>query len=270
MPPLRPIQATTAGPLARRPDSLRTPAIRPKLGPSLVLLAVAIGAASVASAQPPDLGSAAEIACAPRFAAGTTLSTLAVLGSQDGTAKFYYGPSDTLLISGGHADGVEIGQEYFVRRVVSSRFNATAASVLHTAGWVRIVGADREVSIAEVVHICDGLRQGDFLEPLVLPEDVEVHAGGEPDYDNAGKILFGLDGRLLIAEHQYFVVGLGSDNDVAPGQRFTVFRHTLGGLNAVTEIGEAVAVSVDDEWTTARLIHLSDVVEVGDLIAPLR
>ena len=270
MPPLRPTQSRKARPLPRRPDSLHIRTLRPDLGPLLVLLAAAIGTASVASAQPPDVGRASEIACAPRFAAGTTLSTLAVLGSQDGTAKLYFGPSDTLLISGGHADGVEIGHEYFVRRVVSSRFNASAASVLHTAGWVRIVGADREVSIAEVVHVCDGLRQGDFLEPLVLPADVDVHAGGEPDYDNAGKILFGLDGRLLIAEHQYFVAGLGSANDVAPGQRFTVFRHTFGGLNAVTEIGEAVAVAVDDEWTTARLTHLSGVVEVGDLIAPQR
>ena len=135
---------------------------------------------------------------------------------------------------------------------------------------MRIVGADREVSIAEVVRACDGLRQGDFLEPFALPETIEIHAAGEPDYDNPGKILFGLDGRALIAEHQYFVVGLGSLNDVVPGQRFTVFRHTLGGFTAVTDLGEAVAVAVDDGWTTARMTSLRDVVEVGDLVAPQR
>ena len=235
-----------------------------------MLLATAIGTAAVAAAQPPDIGRASEIACAPRFAAGPARSTLRVIGSQDGEAKSYFGPSDTLLISGGHSSGVEIGQEYFVRRVVSSRFNSSAASVLHTAGWIRIVGADREVSIAEVVRVCDGLRQGDFLEPFTLPETIEVHAAGEPDYDNPGKILFGLDGRVLIAEHQYFVVGLGSLNDVVPGQRFTVFRHTLGGFTAVTDLGEAVAVAVDDGWTTARMTRLRDVVEVGDLVAPQR
>ena len=257
-------------PLLRRPDSLFLTANRSGPARLIVVLATALGSVAVASAQPPDTGRAAEIACAPRFAAGPTASTLTVLGSQDGTARSYFGPSDTLLISGGHTDGVEIGQEYFVRRVVSSRFNASGASVLHTAGWVRIVSADREVSIAEVVRVCAGLRQGDFLEPLALVENIEVLAPGEPDYDNPGKILFGLDGRSLIAENQYFVLGLGSTNDVVTGQRFTVFRHTLSGLAAVTELGEAVAVAVDGEWTTARMTRLRDVVEVGDLIAPQR
>jgi hypothetical protein len=47
-------------------------------------------------------------------------------------------------------------------------------------------------------------------------------------------------------------------------------RHTLGGLRAVTERGEASAVAVESDTTPARIIHLRDIVEIGDLVAPQR
>ena len=54
---------------------------------------------------------------------------------------------------------------------------------------------------------------------------------------------------------------------VSPGQRLTVFRSTLGGLGAVTELGEAIAVVVDTDATAARMIRLRGPVEIGDLVA---
>ena len=234
------------------------------------LLLVLVASLRMTAAQATDVGQESEIACAPRLAAADTSATLTILGSQEGTAKSYFGPSDTLVISGGYSAGVEVGQEYFVRRVVSSRFGDAMTPVLHTAGAVRIVAVDPDMSIAEVVRLCGGLQPGDFLQPLELPESAQVLAPGEPDFDNPGRILFGLDGRALIAENQYFVLGLGSTQAVVPGQRFTVFRYTLGGLSTVTELGEAVAVVVEGDWTTARMTSLRDVVEVGDFIAPHR
>ena len=100
--------------------------------------------------------------------------------------------------------------------------------------------------------------------PAVAP----IAAPGAPDYDNSGVILFDLDGRSLIATHQHFVLNLGTMHGIVPGKRLTVFRHTLGDQRAITELGEAVAVAVDTESTTARLMRMRDVVEVGDLIAP--
>ncbi len=82
--------------------------------------------------------------------------------------------------------------------------------------------------------------------------------------------MFGLDGRSLIAEHDYFVLSLGDAHGVSSGQRLTVFRHTLEDLRAVTELGEAVAVVVNTDTTTARMVRLRDIVEIGDLVAPQR
>ena len=94
---------------------------------------------------PRAVGGEADIACAPRLSTSPPDTTLTIVGSQEGTTKLYYGPSDTLVIGAGHTQGIDAGQEYFVRRVVSlGRLGNNAPLVLHTAGWgVRIIAAER-------------------------------------------------------------------------------------------------------------------------------
>lgn len=256
---------------------MRTTLTRHRLpSPASLLLAAAIVASpGLAAGQRPDPasepGTPAEIACAPRLASSIGDRALTVVGSQEGTAQSFFGPTDTLIIGGGRADGVDVGQEYFVRRLVSpGRAIGRTGTVLHTAGWVRIIATEREASVAEVVGVCGSLQHGDFLEPLQWPDPFTVSDPGEPDYDHSGTIMFGLDGRSLLAEHDYFVLSLGEADGLAAGQRLTVFRHTLGGLRVVTELGEAIAVAVENDTTTARIIHLRDIVEIGDLVAPQR
>ena len=158
-----------------------------------------------------------------------------------------------------------------MRRIVTpTGLASTSPAVLHTAGWVRIVATQPESSIAIIVGLCDAVYRGDFLEPTKWPGPVTADVSGQPDYDNPGVILFGLDGRSLLAENDYFVLGLGQDDDLSPGQRLTIFRQTHDDHGAVTDLGEAVVVRVDSEATTARVIRLRDIVEVGDLVAPQR
>ena len=219
----------------------------------------------------PESGSPIEIACAPQIATGQDTSALAVIGSQDGTTRAYYGPFDTLVISGGRADGIDAGQEFFVRRLVPVAHSTDGpTSVLHTAGWVTITATERKTSLAAVSGVSDRLQRGDMLQPFRWPDAVTVAEPGAPDYDHPGTIISGLDGRSLVAENDYVILNLGSTDGILPGQRFTVFRHTVGGVRAVTALGEAVAVLVEEASTTARMTSLRDIVEIGDLAAPQR
>ncbi len=172
-----------------------------------------------------------------------------------------------VVVNGGLALGIDVGQLYFVHRLVPAPA-AGSRPILHTAGWVRVIATEPNAAIAEVVGACDSLQRGDFLEPFAWPNPVDVHPRGVPDFDRPGRILTGLDGRLFIAESEYFVLNLGEGDDIVNGQRFTVYRPSVGGLQAVTELGEAVAVRVDVDSTTARLTDVRALVEVGDLVAP--
>ena len=186
---------------------------RARLLVAAVVLAVPNQVAGQRLVSVPDPGQPTEIACAPRIASAHDNPVLTVVGSQEGTAKSYFGPSDTLVISGGRADGVDVGQEYFVRRLVSLGLSTTRIpSVLHTAGWVRIVATEREASLAEVVGICGSFQWGDFLETFRWPAPFEISDPGDRDYDSPGTIMFGLDGRSLLAENDYFVLSLGAEH----------------------------------------------------------
>ena len=40
---------------------------------------------------------------------------------------------------------------------------------VHTAGWVRVLEVDSDFATAQVLHACEGMLTGDFLEPYAAP-----------------------------------------------------------------------------------------------------
>ena len=197
--------------------------------------------------------------------------SLTLSGSQDGLSRYYYGPRDTLVISGGSDRGVQIGQEYFVRRVTAPpTAYAVPRPIVVTTGWIRIVAVDREASIATVVRACDGMQQGDFLELVSWPELPLAAALGEPDYTDTGMVVFAPDGRFYAAAGLYVIIDLGTSRGLAVGQRLTLFRSAFGDRGPVTELAQAIAVTVAPDHATIRLTQSRDAVEIGDRVAPHR
>src|SRR3954462_4482904 len=78
-------------------------------------------AAQVAEAQPVERDHAGELACGAR-ALGVPPDMSIRIGPGREQGKALFGPTDMLVIRAGTSQGVKIGQEYFVRRVVSDRF----------------------------------------------------------------------------------------------------------------------------------------------------
>ena len=176
------------------------------------------------------------------------------------------------MIKGGTSQGIKSGQDYFVRRVVRDRFAREGSDhvknySIHTAGWIHVEDAQSDTAIATVTRACDGIMEGDYLEPYVKPALPAEALGGEPDYNDPAHIVLGDDRRQMGAQGDLMVVDRGSDHGLRAGQRFTIFRPTGGGSGPVTKIGEAIALSVKPETTVVRIEKVSDEVVVGDLVA---
>lgn len=211
-------------------------------------------------------------ACAPTVSAAAHPSRppLRVLGAGDGRARTHFGLRDTLLISGGAADGLELDQEWFVRRPSDGAVSGPSRPpIVHTAGWVRVVSLGERRSLARIVYACDAIRIGDRLDPAIWPRSVTPGPVGVPQYALAGQILFALDNRSLIAPFEYFVFGVHTEADAIIGQRLRVFRDTAAG---VVDLGDAVVTDLHrgTPTATARLARTRDAVQVGDLVAPQR
>ena len=120
------------------------------------------------------------------------------------------------------------------------RFTEPAATAcrrsIHTAGWIRIVDVQADdLAIATMTHACDGMLEGDYLEPFVLPALAAATRprGGQPDFANPGRIVLGDERRQSGHPATVMVIDRGSDHGLRAGQRLTIFRETAGGSGPI-------------------------------------
>jgi len=240
---------------------------------------VVIGA-SVAAAQSSSLASPMEIAVAcgaPVMAEGEKVEhALHVIGAQDTVARTAYDNRDLLVIDGGTSGGVQLGQEYYVRgpeRLHSMPYlGAPVTPYIRTAGWIRIVAANERTAIAQIVRLCGVMFQGDYLEPYTapaVPAGVERdEATGDPDFAALGHIISGPEDRHTAAAGDFVLIDRGSDQGVAPGARFAVYRDVAATGLPLASIGEVVVVEVGKTKSLTRITRSRDALQSGDYVAP--
>src|SRR5207247_7928458 len=90
------------------------------------------------------------VACAPPPAFGTPTGVPHVIGVQDTVPRRLFGSRDLLVVDAGTGAGIQLGQEFFVRR--PSRFGMGVAGRQRGAtrlGWTRGGGVKASTATAE-------------------------------------------------------------------------------------------------------------------------
>jgi hypothetical protein len=211
---------------------------------------------------------ASELACGPRAATSRPITTLQILGGEErGRAQF--APGDRVVINAGSSQGLQPGQKYFIRRIVTDPYAERLADVvpvsIQTAGWLTLVEVQTEQSVGTVTKSCDSIHDGDYLEPFTMPSVPAASPAGEPDFAHPGHVLLGGERRQVGATGGMMVLDRGSDHGLRPGQQLTIFRTTPDGQ--IVRVGEATTVTVSPETSTIRLDYTRDAVYVGDRVA---
>ena len=213
-----------------------------------------------------------DVACAPASPLVRPKPTIKVVAGRD-SRKTLFGNGDAVVISGGTAQGLKNGDEFYVRRIVGDQFTEAVKGgavpiSIHTAGMVQIVEAQTDVSIGLITYGCDGIVEGDYLERFA-PEPLPAGAvGNTPDYTRPGHIIMGDDRRQMGGPGEFVIIDRGSDHGVRQGQRVTIFRRTLAdGSGPVMTVGTAMVYVVKPQSSVVRLERSVDAVYVGDFIA---
>ena len=83
-----------------------------------------------------------QISCAPIGLPVPALATMEVIGGYI-HGRVMFGPGDAVIVNAGVTQGVQKGQQYFVRRILTDASTKQpkvgALYAVHTAGWVTIV-----------------------------------------------------------------------------------------------------------------------------------
>lgn len=240
---------------------------------ALVVLSIATAAAAqqtLARRVVRDVGK--ELACGAQAGLVMPKQPLKVVGGEP-REKTLFGTGETVVINGGTAQGLQPGQVYFVRRVVPDQFARRMVGTeqtysIHTAGWVRILEVQASHAVATITHGCDGISEGDYLEPFKLPPLPEARlAAGEPDFANPGHIVLGDERRQSGAAGDMMVIDRGSDHGLRAGMKVTIFRELVDPGGPLFRVAEATIVMVRPENSTIRIEMSRDAVYVGDRVA---
>ena len=127
------------------------------------------GPAATATHLPPEILS---LACAPRAVYEPPAMPLRVTGGQDSFVRRVHAPGDLVTINAGKKNGIEVGQEFYARRLqISEQSSITrdTPATVRTTGWIKVYAVDDEWSLVTISHACDTIEIGDFLEPFALP-----------------------------------------------------------------------------------------------------
>jgi len=212
------------------------------------------------------------LSCAdlPVYSSPEPVHRLASAHEGDGKLRRAFSPPDTLTLAGGTTTGLQTGQQYFVRRLLlgpnHEKPTTAAPGMVHTAGWVTIIGSDSFAALARIDHACDGFLKGDYLEPFTpSPMPTSVAAPGAPQFADMGRLLFGNDGRRSFANGDLIVISRGSAHGLTAGARLSVYRDTKHGAPLVP-VGHAIVLTVAGDTATVIADRVRDALAAGDWI----
>jgi hypothetical protein len=245
------------------------------LAAAFILVATVAG---VAQEQPATTFSQLElaIACAPPPTFDPPAGEpLRIVGAQDSIPRTEFGTGDLLVVNGGTAAGVQLGQQFYVRR--PNRFgmyDITHRQGSKTVAWIRIVAANESTSIATFEHLCGPVAKGDYLEPFVAPvvppgADLD-EAPGEPDFNAMGQIVSGNENRSAMGPGDFMLIDRGSEQGMKPGTRLALYRGAGDAGTPLASLGEAIVISTSSKMSLTRITRTRDAVRSGDFVAPRR
>lgn len=243
----------------------------------LVLSAIVVfgQAASLSAQAPSPVLSAADVAvaCAPSLTVipeTPVVHPLRIVGAQDTVPRSLFGNSETVVISGGTSAGVQLSQQYAIRRAHTFGRQAKGdLQTIHTTGWLRVVAVNDTTAIAQIENICDGVIAGDYLEPFVAPVPAtggEINTTADLDFSSLGRVLFG-DEERRIASPGDFMILMQGNTPLVSGARVAVYRDLRTPGIPLAAIGEGVILMNG----VTPLLHVTsgrDAIESGDYIVP--
>jgi hypothetical protein len=248
------------------------------------LIVIGASTAAFAQADRPLSALAIKVACAPPPTLDPPpADALRIIGSQDPIPRGLYGNRDLLVIGGGTSKGVQLGQQFFIRRPIVGYGSKTARGTL-TLGWLRVVAVNDTTAIALVNQACAGILRGDYLEtfvePVVSAEMERDETPGQPDFTTLGHIVIGNEDRGIVGAGDFVLIDWGQAQGLTPGSRFAIYRDpgASGSMyrpagNAalpLASVGEGVVISTSNKMALTRITRARDPISKGDYIAVRR
>ena len=213
--------------------------------------------------------------CAQYVVSDKEDESLYLLGSELGGDKNGLAERDIVYLNKGSNAGVKPGDLYTLHHVAYTVKHPVSGKKLgtkvETTGWVKVLLVQEDTACAVVEQACADIHAGDYLksfEKVNVPMVVR-RAPAECCEPANGKIARHVvdlqDDATIAGEGQFVTIDAGTDDGVAPGNVFSVFRSVYPSVPTPrAPLGEATVVSVRDRTATAKVTYSKYEIMVGD------
>jgi hypothetical protein len=209
-----------------------------------------------------------------------TRDYVAMVGTWGRTgAKVDLSTGDIVYVSGGSLQGLVPGSLFTVvgaeQPVIHPVTKTIFGSFYPYRGRVRVLSVQESTAIAEVVHACDPIKLGDRLRPFepepvplgrstaMRPPNLPVSAAKLQD---APAIVYSR-GIISLGQDHVVYIDRGTDQNVTPGDVFTIYRPSDLGMPPMV-LGELAVLSVQKRSALAKIIESRYAIFVGDRLDP--
>jgi hypothetical protein len=187
---------------------------------------------------------------------------------------------DIVYLNGGSKQGLTAGSLFTIvgpeRPVVHPVTAELFGSFYQYRGRVRVLSVQEDTAIAEIVHSCDAVLVGDRLRPYepepvplgritpMRPVNLPVAADKLKD---APAIIYSRDEIISLGQDHVVFIDRGSDQNVTPGDVFTIYRANDRGLPPLL-LGELAVLSVAKRSAMAKITESRYTIFLGDRLDP--
>lgn len=187
---------------------------------------------------------------------------------------------DIVYVDGGRDHGLSAGSLLVAvepdRRIVHPMTGEPFGRFHRYLGRLRVLSVQETTAIAEIVLSCDSMLVGSRLrrfepEPVPLgrpraPRPVNLPVSHEK-LEGAPMIVYAKDNIVSLGQDHLVFIDRGLDQDVIPGDVFTIYRDNRPGLPPVV-LGELAVLSVQENSSLAKILLSRYPIYVGDRLDP--
>jgi hypothetical protein len=204
-----------------------------------------------------------ELYCAGFIQYAPAPNNLQIVGGEQEQEQRVFGEGDYVYINAGSQQGIRVGQEFSVIRprgqfrTKLSRKKGWLGVYTQELGQLRVINVKDRVSVALVTTSCETMLLGDLLRAAsqrVSPSErseLTFDRFDDPSGKKKGRIVLARDGREMVSRSQVVFIDLGTEDNIKPGDYFTISRPV--GRGTVTNFrDEEIATPASGGFESAR------------------
>lgn len=200
------------------------------------------------------------------------------LYGKSNTQKYGLGLGDIVYLDSGRADGLSAGELLTgiepSQRISHPYTGEELGRLNRYLGRVRVLSVQEDSAIGEIVQSCYPMPVGTTLRPFE-PEPVPlrrmtplrpVNYPAKPeDLEDSPRIVYTENNIFALAAGHLVYVDRGSNDDMAAGDIFTIYREGRRGFPPIV-LGELGILSVQENSSLARILRSRYTIFLGDAL----